>query len=277
MAIEPTRSVSLGGIPETTLWTLHNRQAEARRPDGLLRDPDCVRIYDSIAYDFERNFGKPDSSHPMRSRICDAALRPWLARHRGGTVVELGAGLETQFQRCDDGAVQWLCVDVPEAIEVRSRFLPPAPPRYRYIARSALDVAWLDEVDPSRGVFVTAQGLFMYFHEEDVRRLVVAMAERFPELDLIFDTIPPWFAKRTMRGYGKTKHYTAPKMPWGIRRGAIEPTLRRWVPRFARIQTQSYGLADRGASGIVLRMFDKTPGLREVPPAIAHVSTSAAG
>lgn len=72
------------------------------------------RIYESIAYDYERSFGKPDTSHPMRSRIFDDAVIPWMKAHPGGTVVELGAGLETQFQRCDDGKVQWLCVDVRE-------------------------------------------------------------------------------------------------------------------------------------------------------------------
>ncbi len=39
--------VHLTGIPETMLWTLHNRAEEARRPDGFLHDPDCVRIYES--------------------------------------------------------------------------------------------------------------------------------------------------------------------------------------------------------------------------------------
>jgi len=104
--------VNLTGAPETMLWTLHNRAGEARRADTLLRDPECLRIYGSIDYDFARRFGKPNGSHPMRSRVIDDALRPWLAAHPGGTVVELAAGLETQFQRVDDGRVRWLCVDV---------------------------------------------------------------------------------------------------------------------------------------------------------------------
>ena len=149
-------SINLTGIPETMLWTLHNRANEARRPDAFLRDPDCVRIYEAIAYDFAHNFGRPDGTHPMRSRVFDDVVRPWLTRHPGGTVVELGAGLETQFQRCDDGQVQWICVDVPESIAIRERFLSPTE-RCRHVARSALDLAWLDEVDPSRGVFITAQ------------------------------------------------------------------------------------------------------------------------
>ena len=112
--------------------------SEARRADTYLRDPTCVGIYDAIDYDYVRSFGRPDDSHPMRSRIFDDAVAPWLASHPGGTVVELASGLETQFQRLDDGQVRWLCVDVPEAISVRERFLKPTD-RYRHCARSALD------------------------------------------------------------------------------------------------------------------------------------------
>src|SRR5262245_14631826 len=103
---EPRRQpVALSGVPETMLWTLHNRAAEARRVDTFLPDPTAVRIHDAIGYDYERNFGKPDESHPMRSRIFDDAVRPWMRENPHGTVVELACGLETQFQRCDDGHV----------------------------------------------------------------------------------------------------------------------------------------------------------------------------
>lgn len=193
--------VNLTGVPETMLWTLHNRAAEARRPDGFLRDPDCARIYESIDYDYARSFGEPDASHPMRSRMFDDAVRPWLAAHPGGTVVELGAGLETQFQRVDDGKVRWMVVDVPDAIAVRERFLPSTA-RCRYVPKNALDLAWLDEVQgPERGVFISAQGLLMSFEEADVRRLFTAIVDRFPGVELMFDTIPPWFSKKTLKGF----------------------------------------------------------------------------
>lgn len=267
------QNVDLGGIPETMLWTLHNRAREAKRPDSRLEDPDAVRIYDSIAYDYERSFGEADGSHPMRSVIFDDALRSWLPAHPGGTVVELACGLETQFQRCDDGNVRWLCVDVPEAIDVRERFLP-ATPRCRHVRKSALDLTWMDEVDAERGVFVTAQGLFMYFEEKDVRRLVVAIVERFPGVELMFDTIPRWFSKKTLEGFRKTKHYTTPPMPWGVNHDEIEPLLRRWSDQIATVKTMPYG-AFRGPLALYLRLFSRIPLLRNVPPTIVHVRTSA--
>ncbi|MEM9462324.1 MAG: class I SAM-dependent methyltransferase, partial [Myxococcota bacterium] len=34
----------LSGVPETMLWTLHNRATESIRPDGVLKDADVERI-----------------------------------------------------------------------------------------------------------------------------------------------------------------------------------------------------------------------------------------
>lgn len=62
-----SRPVNLTGIPETMLWTLHNRAAEALRKDTFLRDPDCLRIYRAIDYDFERSFApRPGDRAPRR-------------------------------------------------------------------------------------------------------------------------------------------------------------------------------------------------------------------
>jgi len=164
-----TEKVELGGIPETMLWTLHNRASEAKRSDARLKDPDAIRIYDAIDYDYEKSFGKPDGSHPMRSLVFDEALRPWLTAHPGGTVVELACGLETQFQRCDDGKVQWLCVDVSEALDVRERFLPESP-RCRHVRKSALDLTWMS-VEPY-GILRAPRWFYWIFSRVPVLRNV---------------------------------------------------------------------------------------------------------
>ncbi|MCU0673394.1 MAG: class I SAM-dependent methyltransferase [Myxococcota bacterium] len=253
------------------LWTLHNRASEAMRPDGILRDDEAVRIYRSIDYDYVRSFGRADGSHAARSRIFDDVVSAWMARHRGGTVVELACGLETQFSRIDDGEVRWLAVDVPEAMEVRERLLPPTE-RCRHVARSALDLAWMDEVPRGTRVFVTAQGLLMYFEPADVERLIRAILERFPGVELLFDAIPPWLSRKTMKGWRKTPHYTTPPMPWGVDRDALEPLLRSWSPSVASVGHLPFGYL-RGLQGALLPIFARLPGLRRLLPCIVHVRT----
>ncbi|MGW0249461.1 class I SAM-dependent methyltransferase [Nocardia goodfellowii] len=266
--------VELDGVPLTMLWTLHNRASESKRAGGVLHDPDCERIYDALAFDYRGTFGPPDGTHAVRSKKFDEVLEPWLAAHPGGTVVELAAGLETQFQRCDDGSVHWLCVDVPESIAVRERFLP-ATERCRYLPISALDPAWMDQVDPARGVFVTAQGLFMYFQPEQVRELCTAILDRFPGVELMFDTIPPWFSRKTVRGFWKTPHYQAPPMPWGIEGSKVPALVRGWSPRVTEVRMSGFA-PSHGILATTAPLFAALPIMRDIPPAIAHVRTAAA-
>jgi O-methyltransferase involved in polyketide biosynthesis len=167
--------------------------------------------------------------------------------------------------------VRWHCVDVPEAIEVRERFLPSTE-RCRYIAKSALDLSWLDGVEASPDVFVSAQGLFMYFDEADIKRLFVAMVDRFPGVTVLFDIIPRAFSRRTLRGFGRTQHYHMPPMPWGIGRDELGPLLKRWSPRVRAVTTRPYGFC-RGPGRALISISTYVPFLRNSVPAIAHVTT----
>lgn len=204
----------LTGVPETTLWTLHNRATEARRPDTDLHDPWAVAALEAITYPYAERFGAPSQSHALRARCFDAALRAFLAEHPGATVVALGEGLQTTYWRLGEPDVDWISVDLPEVLALREQLLPAAP-RVRAVALSALDRGWMDWVGTGPTV-VTAEGLLMYFTREDALGLLADCAARFPGGQILFDTIPPWFSRRTRSGLDLTPAYRAPAMPFGI-------------------------------------------------------------
>jgi O-methyltransferase involved in polyketide biosynthesis len=260
----------LAGVSETMLWSLHNRASEARRPDGVLVDPESVHIRSAINYDFARHFGDPLGSLAARAVEIDRALRSWLDRHPEGIVVSLGEGLETQGRRVDNGRMRWLSVDLPDAIRLRERFLAPTH-RFRHIAASALDPAWMDAVDPSSGVFIVAQGLLMYLAPGRVRQLFASIADRFPGSELVFDAIPRWFSHLTLLGLNQTASYRLPSMPWGIDRDEIEPTLRRWHPRVATVAFLSYQ-SPRGLPRLFAEMTNQIPIARHGVPSLVHVA-----
>jgi O-methyltransferase involved in polyketide biosynthesis len=205
----------LTGVPETLLWPLYNRAEEARRPDGVLRDPHAVRIADAIDYPYALKFGPAARDSALRAARFDEQIRLYLRDHPEATVVGLGEGLETQVHRCDNGRVRWLAVDLPETIALRRRFLPDTE-RHRNLACSALDPAWMGHVDPDDGVVVTAQGLLMYFDESTVRGLIDSIARAFPGGWMILDTIPRVIRDETLARKPKTPDYTPPPMPWGL-------------------------------------------------------------
>jgi O-methyltransferase involved in polyketide biosynthesis len=73
----------LEGVSATTLWTLHNRGTEAKRSDGVIRDP----------------------SHALRAVAFDAAASAYLTTHPRASVVALAEGpadqlLAARLDRC---------------------------------------------------------------------------------------------------------------------------------------------------------------------------------
>jgi len=262
---------NLSGVPETMLWTLHNRVSEAGREDGMLHDPEAVRIYRALDYDYEKNFGPADPTSAVRSAMFDAELRGFLDRHPNGVIVNLAEGLETQRFRVAGDEALWLSIDLPEAIAIRERFICPDD-KHQHVALSALDRAWFDEVPEDRPVYITAQGLLMYLYEEQVRLLFQDLAKRFTGAWFMFDTIPRWLSRKAgERGWKRTEHYTTPKMPWGINHHQIAPTLRAWVPAIDEVTELRWWRFPRGMGRWLLPLAFATPILNHYFAVITRV------
>jgi O-methyltransferase involved in polyketide biosynthesis len=104
-------------------------------------------------------------------------------------VVDIGCGLDTRFDRLDDGEMSWLGLDLPEVIAVRRRFLPDSG-HCMTLACSMLELSWLDTVARlGMPVIFLAEGVFPYFSEEQVKCVVTALAGRFPGSELAFDAL----------------------------------------------------------------------------------------
>jgi len=209
----------LDGVSATTLWTLHNRGSEAKRSDGVIRDPWAVTLFDAIAYDY-RKFGKPNQSHGLRAVAFDSAARDYLTVHPKASVVALAEGLQTSFWRLERTGITdqltWYSVDLPPVMALREKLLPHDE-RIVPLAQSALDRSWMDRVDDSHGVFITAEGLLMYLEPSDALGLIRDCAARFPGGQMMFDSIPPWLSRRTLTGLKLSDRYVAPPMPFALR------------------------------------------------------------
>ncbi|WP_051969247.1 class I SAM-dependent methyltransferase [Kitasatospora azatica] len=268
---EPTSTpgrVELTDVPETALWTLYQRAAEARRPDALLHDPKAVELVDRIDYPFAERFGtSPLQAQLQALRVAcfDREVADFLAREPRGTVVCLGEGLETQYWRVDNGRAQWLSVDLPESVALRERLLPPGP-RQRYLAADVTELGWTEEVDRNRGVLLTAQGLLMYLQPAQVRALIAGCAERFPGGSLVLDAVPRWFGRMTRNGSMRTHGYQAPPMPWSMDAGE-RARLRTASPAVAAVRDVRPS-GGRGLVGALLPLALTVPPLSTRRPSV---------
>jgi O-methyltransferase involved in polyketide biosynthesis len=268
--VPPAIVPALTGIPETLLWTLHSRARESVRPGGTLRDPQAERIYASLDYDFEERFGPPNPLFALRAALIDRVLVRWLRRHPDGLIVSLGEGLETQAYRIDNGRMRWLSVDLAEVVRLRERVIPPTE-RFAHLACSATDPAWMQHAGVSSPVFIVAQGLFMYLDPDEVRRLLLTIAEHFPVANLVFDVVGRDLSEATRRGLQQTETYRLPAMPWGLNRNEVVRTLRAWNVRTKSIRFLPYRVGRRRAE-MIETLLDRILPSRQDHASLVHLA-----
>lgn len=208
----------LTGVSETALLTLNGRAHQAGLPGAIIVDPMAIRLRDSFDVDFDR-FGRKGQEMALRSLAADSATAEYLSDHPEATVVALAEGFQTSFWRLDEAVpnprFRWVSIDLPPVIELRNQLLP-ASPRITNIAQSALDYSWMDHIDATKGVFITAEGLLMYLQPEQAMELITECARRFPGGQMFFDLPPTIVKKVAPKGLRASKHYRVPPMPFSL-------------------------------------------------------------
>ena len=209
----------LTGVSETALLTLNGRAHQARQPDAIIDDPMAIRIVDEIDFDFDKFGRRKGQEMALRSLAFDRAAKQYLTTHPTATVVALAEGLQTSFWRLSsalpDYEFRWLTVDFQPIIDIRHQLLPSSP-RITNLAQSALDYSWMNTVDSSNGVFITAEGLLMYLQPDEAMGLITECAKRFPGGQMIFDLPPTLVKKFAKKGLKSSKEYRVPPMPFSL-------------------------------------------------------------
>lgn len=179
--------VQLGAVQQTLFIPLAARARESRRRRPLVRDPKAAEIVTAVDFDAERyGSGWGGGITVLRTAVFDDLVADFLREHPDGTVVEIGTGLNTRFDRVDNGRVHWVDLDLPDTIELRRRFFADTD-RRRMVAASVAEQAWLAGVEASPGpYFFCAEGVLVYL--ADAPEIVARIAERFPRARIAFDT-----------------------------------------------------------------------------------------
>ncbi|GAA3873616.1 class I SAM-dependent methyltransferase [Streptomyces sedi] len=192
-APHPATRPSLGAVQETLLIPLYGRAVEHRRPDAALTDPRAAELVDALDYDFARFAELPSlTGSVLRTLLFDHWTRDFLDAHPDGTVVEIGTGLNTRFERTDNGRARWFELDLPDVAALRGTFFADTP-RRTTLATSVTEPGWPEEVAQAAGGarLLTAEAVLPFLEEADVRALVGRIARRLPGALLALDTHSP--------------------------------------------------------------------------------------
>ena len=215
-------AVELRDVQKTLFLPLWGRAVEAEKKHPLLVDREAAQIVAAVGYDFStiaRNISPVTRlSWVARSLHTDRTIRNMLARDPRATIVNLGCGLDTTFERTDNGSLEWYDLDLPDVIELRKRFIAENTRRHT-VACSLLDDAWLRQVKITANVLFIAAGVLYYFEESQVKALLTRMADAFPGAELLFDACTPGGVrlanKKVIAGGGMDESAI---LKWGIER-----------------------------------------------------------
>jgi O-methyltransferase involved in polyketide biosynthesis len=187
-------AVDLGHVQKTMFLPLWGRATESKKARPLLVDQAAVRIMERVNYDFsamaKRLSPVSQAAWIMRSLRTDDVVRAFLTKWPQGTIVNLGCGLDTTFERVDNGRLRWYDLDLPDVIALRRQFIPESA-RRRFIASSFLEESWLNDIAVEGRALFVAAGVFYYFTEEEIRGFLVRLADHFPGSEVLFDVASP--------------------------------------------------------------------------------------
>lgn len=184
--------IKRNSVQETLIIPLYSRKLAMELYPENFEDHECRRLFEKIDYDFPRQRKIMDRAGAImgatRQYDLAAVCKDYLAKHPRACVVNLGCGLDTTFRQVDNGMAKGYNIDLPDVIATRNALLPETA-RERNIAGDLNDVTWFDQIDYDQadGAIFFAAGVFYYFKTEEVKALLIRLAERFPGGKLAFD------------------------------------------------------------------------------------------
>lgn len=208
---------SLSDVSGTMLITLYSRARETQSPNPIIRDPKAVEIINLFKKELAGSSNPihqkivKDTYNPklavtmaLRSRCFDRYVFDFLERHPDGTVINFGCGLDTRFDRIDNGKVKWFDIDFESVIELRRRFMAENE-RHHFIACSILDDAWTAQVKTGGPYLVLAEGVFMYLTEMDVKNLLAMVKSKLGPFELVCEVSNRYWVNRMNTPYMQQK------------------------------------------------------------------------
>ena len=227
----------LGPIQKTLFMPVWARAIETKKIKPILIDSMACQIIDSVDFDFSimtQNLKEINQiSWIARCKRFDEIITGFLADNPDGTIVNIGCGLDTTYERINNQTVKWFDLDLPDVIDLRRKFLNETDNR-RFIASSFIDSNWLDEIKTENKVLFISTGVFVYFEESVIKEFIIKIADRFKGSELFFDVTSPkgvQIANQVIKdaGLDSNSFFT-----WGLKDRTV---ITNWDKRLSLINT----------------------------------------
>ena len=186
--------VDLGDIQKTLFMPVWARAVETKKENPVLVDMTALEIIDTVDFDFSQMTDNlPEISQIAwiaRCKRFDLIVNRFIADHPHGTIVNIGCGLDTSYERINCNSIHWYDLDLPDVIDLKSKFQKETAGR-KFISGSFLDTKWFDRIVINDKLLFISAGVFVYFEEWEIRDFVIRVADRFGDSEMLFDVTSP--------------------------------------------------------------------------------------
>jgi len=225
--------IDLGAVQETLILPLWARAKEMEKQNPIVYDTYARDIVARIDYDFSKIETGQVADHQVvwaiRAYNFDNIVKSFLNNNSKAIVINIGSGLDTTFQRVDNGSVLWINIDLADVVALRQKLIPDSE-REMTIAKSIFDFTWIDDIaqqKPGRSILFMAAGVVCYFESQQVEILFRKIAEAYPSAHFIFDAMSWFTAWGTNREIMKDSGMDSSALiRWHLKRASH---LRKWV------------------------------------------------
>jgi len=228
--------IDLGAVQETLMLPLWARARETEKKNPIVCDTYAKNIVERIDYDFskieEGHMADHQGVWAIRAYNFDSIIGVFLSNNSKAVIINIGAGLDTTFQRVDEGTVQWINIDLPDVVALRQKLIPDSE-REMTIAKSIFDFTWIDDISrwtKGRPILFMAAGVLCYFEAQEVGILFRKLAETYPSSHVIFDSmswLPAWGSNREIKKITKNSEMDSSSLiKWHLKSAS---GLRKWV------------------------------------------------
>jgi O-methyltransferase involved in polyketide biosynthesis len=270
-------NINVNDISETAFLTLqcHALDAQSQRP--LLSDKRSIETLDIL----KKHFSESDSIlHKklfenkvknklivytvLRAKRYDSYILDFLNKYPNSTVVNIGCGLDTRFERIDNGSIHYYDLDLPDIMNIKRQIFPEKE-RYHQISKSVFEFDWIDKIE-SEHVILVAEGVFMYCNGQDVKSLFLTLQERLPNSEMVCEV----FNSKWLKGWRKKTMEFKLKKELRLGEGTTfqfgisdSDEIGRWNQGLKLIDDWSY-LDSGELNSRVLRLFRKNDSFRKI-------------
>lgn len=218
----------IDGVAETMLQTLYARAKESKKPNHKIYDGKAIEIVEQMEYDFslaDKDMAM-SSGVVARTIVLDRMVSDFVNNHPNATIVNIACGMDTRFDRVDNGRIRWYNLDLPVTMNIRQKYMKENE-RVTLIAGSAMDSSWTEQIDPGEGdVLVIVEGLSMYLQEKDMKQILTNLDRRFKRAVIFMEILNPKFVRKNVE---KSIQASGAVFTWGAKSGK---ELEDMVPAF---------------------------------------------